>query len=167
MNIDSLRYILLFVIISIAQVIILSNIRLFGFATPMLQIYFILRFRRGYPQSLLLLWAFAMGLILDSFANTPGIGTASMTLIALIQPYLLESFMQRESEPDLKPSLASLGLPKYLLYSTVITLTYCLTFFTLENFSFFNFSQWILSIIGCFIFTLIVVIVFESVRNSQ
>ena len=161
-----LTVLLLFAIMSIVQVLIFSHIRLFGFATPMLCVYFTLLFRRNYPRWGILLWSFFMGLVIDVFSNTPGVASASMTFVGMLQPVVLEMFMQRESDETLKPSLRSLGISYYLLYSVILVLVYCLLFFTLETFSFFNWNHWLESIGGSFLFTIIMILVIESIRKE-
>ena len=164
MKAESFKTLALFIVITVVQVMILSHIRLFGFASPMMQVYFVALFKRGYPKWGILVWAFLMGLILDSFSNTPGVGTSSLTLIAMLQPMVLEMFMQRESDPDLQPSVAFLGPLNFFVFSAILSLVYCLVFFTLENFSFFNWEQWLSSVLGCFVFTMIVIMVMEIAR---
>ncbi len=43
-----------------------------------------------------------MGLCVDVFANTPGVAAASMTAVGLLQPYLFELFVPRDSADDLE-----------------------------------------------------------------
>ena len=161
-----LKDLVVFAALALLQVMVLSHIQLFGFATPMLCVYFVMLFRRHYPRWALLLWSFLMGVVVDSFSNTPGVASASMTLVSMIQPPLLEAFMQRESDENLKPSLRSLGLANYLFYSSILIFVFVASLFTLETFSFFNWTEWLESIGGSFVFTLIMVIVIESVRKD-
>ena len=112
MKLDIFIEILLFIVISFVQIVLLSHIRLFGYATPMLQVYFILMFNRNYPRWGLLLWGFTIGLLLDTVANTPGMYAASMTLIAMLQPSVLELFMSRDNDIELKPSTQTMGWGK-------------------------------------------------------
>lgn len=167
MKYSLIKDLLLFVILCTVQILVLSHIRLFGFATPLFYVYFILLFRRNYPRWGILLWSFAIGIVIDSFANTPGVAAASMTAVGMMQPMVLELFMQRESAENLKPSIRSMGFAYYLLYSLILILTYCILFFTLETFTFFNWLQWLESIGGCFFFTLILVLVLESVKHAK
>lgn len=48
----------------------------------------------------------------------------------------------------------------------MLTLFYCLVFFTLETFSFFNFSQWIAQILGSALISLVIILTIESVRKQ-
>ncbi len=157
---------LLTIVLCLLQVFIFSRIQLFGFATPMLQVYLVLLFNRQFPRYASLLWSFFCGLAIDSFSNTPGIGTASMTLIAMMQPSVLSMFVSNEEEEDFAPSVVSMGGTKYFVYASMLTFVFCLAFFTLETFSFFNWQRWLLSVVGSFVMTMIMVIVIENVRKN-
>ena len=81
----------MFVVLLLAQVLILNNIHLFQVATPLLYVFFVITFRRGMPKWIILVYSFLLGLMLDIFTNTPGLAAGTLTLIAIIQPYLLET----------------------------------------------------------------------------
>ncbi|WP_172462609.1 rod shape-determining protein MreD, partial [Prevotella disiens] len=51
--------------------------------------FFIFLFRRNFPHWAILLSGFIMGVVIDTFTNTPGVSSASLTLIAAVQPYVL------------------------------------------------------------------------------
>lgn len=165
MNVDLLRRGALFVILCLAQVLVLNHIHLFSCATPLLYVYFIISIRRHYPRWGLLLWGFCMGLLLDTFSNTPGVTAASLTLLSFVQPYLLASFIPREAAEDLKPSIATLGVSKYTWYSFFSILLFCVVFFSLEQFSFFAPIQWLLNVGGSTLLTFLLVFVIDNVRG--
>lgn len=165
MSTDFFKNIFLIIILVLAQILVLNHIHLLGCAIPLLYVYFILRFRRFYPKWELLLWAFCLGLCVDIFSNTPGLSAASMTLVALIQPYTLSMFVPHENSDDLKPTFRTLGPGKYISYVSICVFIFCLVFFTLEAFSFFNWLQWISNIVGSTIITIVFVIVLENVRR--
>ena len=138
MSLDWIRNIVFFVVLLLAQVLVFNHVHLFGCATPLLYVYYV---RRNQPRWVTLLLCFAMGLCTDSFSNTPGVATASMTLVGLLQPYLLTLFVQQDSPDDLRPSMTVLGTMKYVSFTIAIVLTYCLAFFSLEA---FNYNNWVL-----------------------
>ncbi len=88
MNIETVKSIGTFVILLLAQALVLNHIHLFNCATPLLYVYMVLHFQRNAPKWSLLLWSFLMGLLVDVFSNTPGVAAGSMTFIGFIQPYL-------------------------------------------------------------------------------
>lgn len=165
MYLSWLRYLAAFAALLLAQVLVLNHIHLFNCATPLLYLYMVLLFPRNYPKWGSLLWCFCLGLGVDIFSNTPGVAAASMTLVTLVVPYFFELFLQRESAEDLHPSIPSLGIGKYILFTLVITLLYCITFYSLETFSFFNWQQWLLNIGGSTLLTSILIIVLDNLRE--
>ncbi|MBP7856600.1 MAG: rod shape-determining protein MreD [Prevotella sp.] len=166
MNIDLLKRLWLFIILLLAQALVLNHIHLFGYATPLLYIYFVSSFKRNYPKWALLVWSFIMGLSVDIFSNTPGVAATSMTLLALLQPYVLELFMQRESDEDIQPSIFTFGLMRYLYYTLLLTFIYCVVFFTVETFTFFNWLQWILSVAGSMLLSVVLIVVVDNLRKN-
>lgn len=166
MSIDFLKRLLLFLGLLLAQVLVLNHVHLFDVATPLLYIYFVISFQRGYPRWAILVWSFLLGLCIDIFSNTPGVAAASLTLCGVLQPYILELFIQRDNDDDIVPCVRTLGLNKYTLFSLIITFIYCLTFFTVETFTFFNWLQWILSVSTSTVLTLLLVVVVDNLRRE-
>lgn len=166
MNIDFLKRLMLFLGLLLAQVLVLNHIHLFGVATPLLYVYFVISFRRGYPKWATLTWSFMLGLCVDMFSNTPGVAAASMTFVALLQPYILELFMVRDDDEDLLPCILTIGPAKYIAYSSILTTVYCIAFFTIETFTFFNWLQWLLSVVASAALTLLLVIVVDNLRRN-
>ena len=165
MNLDLLRSISLFAVLLIVQALVLNHIHLFDCATPLLYVYLALLFRRNYPRWGILGWCFVMGLCVDVFSNTPGVGAASMTFLGLIQPYLLALFIPRDSPDDLAPSMHSLGVTKFIYYTIISVFIYCIVFFTLETFNFFNWMQCLLCIGGSTVITVVLILVIENLRK--
>ena len=156
-----------FVAFVLAQAVVLGRIHLFNCATPLLYVYFVTQFPRNYPKWAILLWAFMLGLLVDTFSNTPGLAAASLTLIAAIQPYLFELLVPRDSAENLKPSLSTLGTMKYTYYIIILVLLYCVVFYSLELFSFFNLMQWALCIGGSTAITLLLIFTFEIAKANR
>ena len=156
----------MFFVFVLAQTMVLGRIHLFGYATPLLYVYFVAMFNRNYPKWAVLLWSFAMGLTIDIFSNTPGVAAASLTLIGAIQPYFLEPFIPRDSVDDLRPSIRTIGVVKYVYYITILVVLYCLVFFSLEAFNFFNWIDILKSVGGSAVITLVLILTFESVSSK-
>lgn len=165
MNIDFLKRLLLFFGLMLVQALVLNHVHLFGVATPLLYVYFAISFRRGTPKWVMLVWNFLLGLGIDVFSNTPGLAAASMTLVAAVQPYLLELFIQRGDDDELLPSIRVFGLSKFMLFALIMTFIYCFVFFTLESFTFFNWLQWLLSMVTSVLLTLLLVLVIDNLRR--
>lgn len=165
MNLETIKGVLLFFILCLAQVLVLNNVHLFDCATPLLYVYMVLLFRRNYPRWGILLWCFFFGLIIDMFSDTPGVATASLTLLGFIQPYVIVPFIPRDSADDLKPSMKTLGVASFVYYTIIMVVAYCLVFFTLEMFNFFNILLWAECIGGSALLTMAMVLAIEKVRS--
>ena len=167
MTTDFLKRIVLFLVFVLAQALMLGGIHLFNCATPLLYVYFVMMFPRNYPKWALLLWSFTMGLLIDVLFNTPGLAAASITLIAAIQPYLLEAFTTQDSAENLEPTLKTLGWEKYTVYAVMTVLIFCVVIYSLEMFSFFNLLHWAMCVIGSTLITLVFIFTFEIARSKK
>ena len=126
MSLELLKRLGLFFALCVVQILILNHIHLFGVAIPLLYIYFVITFHRNTPKWAILLWSFALGLAIDVFSNTPGLAAGSLTLIAVIQPYLLEMFIPRDSMEELDVSAKILGWGNFIIFSAVLIFIFCL-----------------------------------------
>lgn len=165
MSIDLLKRLGFFVVLCVIQILILNHIHLFDVAIPLLYIYFAITFHRNYPKWAILLWCFALGLAIDVFSNTPGLAAGSMTLIGAIQPYLLEVFVPRDSIEGMNVSIRSMGLWKFMIFSAILIVIFCLAFYALEAFTFYNWINWLIFASSSAVLTLILIIAIESVRT--
>ena len=166
MSTDFLKRLGLFFVFLLSQAVLLGRIHLFNCATPLLYVYLVLLFPRNFPKWAILLWSFALGLCVDSFTNTPGVAAGSMTLIGALQPYIFEPFIPRDSAEDLEPGMRTLGVTSFVYYTIIMVLIYCLAYFTLETFNFFNWIQWLMSIGGSTILTVVLILVIENIRRG-
>ena len=165
MAIDTLRRAAIFLALCLTQALVLNHIHLFNYATPLLYVYFVLIFPRNYPKWASLLWSFALGLSIDMFANTPGVASASLTLVALLQPYLLELLLPRDAAEKMKSSAKELGKGRFLLLTAILVVIYCFVFFTLETFNFFNWVNWLLCIGSSAVLTIVLILTIENMRR--
>ena len=158
--------VIMFVVLLLVQVLILNRVWIFNVATPLLYVYFVVSFPRNSAKGEVLAWSFALGLMVDLFSNTPGMASGPMTLVALLQPYLLELYVPRDSAENLEVTSATLGRSKFLTFSTILTLLYCLVFFILEAFNFFEWQLWLLRAVCSTGLTMVLMLAIDSVRSK-
>lgn len=161
---EHIERVIMFVVLLLVQVLILNNIHLFQVATPLLYLFFVITFRRGMPKWIILTYSFLLGLLLDIFTNTPGLAAGTMTLIAVIQPYLLETLTPRDSAENMRVSVSTMGFGKFVTFSAILVSIYCVVFFALEAFNFFEWQMWLLRAVSSALLTLLFVLAIESVR---
>ena len=166
MLIDILRRLLIGSVFCLVQAVVLSRLRLFDCVTPMLFVYFVVMVPRGYPHGLTVMWGFLMGLAVDTLSNTPGMTSAALTLTAFVQPWLIELFLPRDAEPDMRTSAASMGWTNFTTFTSLLVLIFCLAFFTIEAFSWANWQLWLASVTGSTVLTLILIFTCETFRRK-
>ena len=158
---------IMFVVLLVVQVLVLNHVWLLNVATPLLYVYFAITFPRNTEKGEVLGWCFFLGLLIDIFSNTPGLAAGTLTLIGMTQTYLVELFVPRDSVENLEVSAATLGWGKFSMLSGILTLIYCLLFFILEAFNFFDWQLWILRAVFSTVLTLLLMLAIESVRSRK
>ena len=162
-----LNRLIMFVVLLVVQVLVLNHVWLLNVATPLLYVYFAITFPRNTEKGEVLGWCFFLGLLIDIFSNTPGLAAGTLTLIGMTQTYLVELFVPRDSVENLEVSAATLGWGKFSMLSGILTLIYCLLFFILEAFNFFDWQLWILRAVFSTVLTLLLMLAIESVRSRK
>lgn len=154
-------------ILVLFQVLILNHIHFFGYATPFLYIYFLLKFNAGTSHNELLLWGFATGLSVDTFSNTPGVATAATTFYALIQPWLIRIFTPRDSAEDLVPGFRTMGVGSFWRYVIFSVLIHHTLLITIETFTFIYWVDWLITVLSSSLFTILCIIAIEGVSRRK
>lgn len=160
---EILKYLLLFVVLVVAQVVIFNHLCLFNVAIPLIFIYFVIKL----PVNLSVNWAmtvsFLLGLIIDIFSNTQGMNALSCTILATIRIPLLRLYFPREEDmTNPEPSLRTLGPAVYMKYLITVVAAYCFLFFIIEAFTFYNWGLMLLRIISSSLLTFVVLLAFDS-----
>lgn len=111
MSKTTLQFLLLGLILVLAQVIVFNHICLFNVAVPMVFIYLIFRLPITLSQNWTLTISFFLGLIVDIFSDTYGMNAVACTVVAMLRRPVLRLYVPREEDltrPE--PSMLSLGV---------------------------------------------------------
>lgn len=163
-----LQFILLFILLVLAQVIIFNHLCLFNVAIPFAFIYFILRLPVTIGSNSAMTLAFLLGLTIDIFSDTQGMNALACTILSVLRLPVLRLYFPREEDlTDSRPSLRSLGPSVYMKYAMSLSFLYCLLFFIIEAFTFFNPLKLVLRIVASSVFTFIVIICIDSIINQR
>lgn len=117
------------------QGLVLNNFHIAGYATPFLYVILILKFENDVKPSVLMLWAFAIGLLVDIFSDTPGMNAAASVLVAFLRPSLLRLFVPRDVQETLVLSMHTMGVGVFLKYVVSAVFVHHAVLFLLEFFS--------------------------------
>lgn len=150
-----------FILLALAQVLIFSQIHLFGYATACIYLIFILKLPRHTSVNALMLWSFMFGIIVDMFCNTPGINAAAATAMGFARNTFLAAFTHKGMPDDFLPGAKSIKWGGYLVYSLMcIVLFYCVLFL-LELFTIGHIVSLLISTASSTLLTMLFVIVTE------
>lgn len=154
------------VILVLVQALLLGDIHLLGVATPLLYVYFVVQTPRNTPRWLIMVSSFLVGFLVDVFASTLGMAAASMTLIAFVQPAILELYLHNADDKNFCPSVHTMGTEKYTAYVLFLTAIYCLSFFSLEAFSVRHWGLWFFSVLGSIFVTVFPIVILSLIFSS-
>lgn len=165
---EILKFIFLFLILTLCQVVVFNHICLFGVAVPLVFIYFIIKL----PVTLGVNWAmtvsFLLGLTVDLFSNTQGMNALACTILSVCQVPVLNLYLPRQDDlGNPEPSIRTLGAAVFMKYAVTMTLIYCTLFFLIEAFAFFNVIDLILKIAGSSALTFVIVMAIDGLTASR
>jgi rod shape-determining protein MreD len=172
MVIEIVRQLIRFLLLVLAQGLILKNVEPGYFINPFLYVLFLIQLPFDTPNWLGLLAAFALGYFIDLFYGTMGMHMAACTFIGWFRPRILSILSPREGyEFSQQPTLQDMGRAWFFTYAAVIIITHHFLLFYLEMFSFREFFTTFLRVIISSLATLLLVTVtqflFYRTRESQ
>lgn len=149
------------------QVLVCNHIHLFGYATPMPYVLFLAFFPLNANRIGNMLWAFAMGVIIDSFSNTPGEAAASLVLASFVQWPLLQAMAPKEVAEDMLPTYKSMGRWNHVRYLFILTLIHHAAYYLLESFSFFHIRETFISFAASLSLTFVLMLIIDTLRHGR
>ena len=160
----SVKLAMLFVILVFLQVWLFDNIHLFGFATPLLYIYFLIKLPIKMNRSSIMLLSALLGLVVDIFGSTLGLNMLVMVICGFLRHYIVKLFAPRDLADNCIPSFEAFGKFLFLRYAGVIALIQISLLYSIESFSLFNPGLLFLRIAGSFTLTFLLIFAFESLN---
>lgn len=152
-------------LVLLVQLILLNNIHLFGYVSPVIIAFVTMNFRRGSSRMGLLLWGFITGFLYDLFSNTMGMGMFTATLLAMLQPFLLSLFTPRDAAEDMLPSMYEMGMHRYLLYTFFSMLLFHVVYYLLDAFMLSNLWLTLVAIGTGTLFSFFILALFQSMTR--
>ena len=166
MKIRYIQEFFLFIFLILLQVILLNRINVFGYATPVLYIYFLLKLPFGRNPYYSIISGFLMGLIIDIFLNTPGMNAAATTIVATFRKPILNLFYDREIFDGFIPGINNGTFQFVKLTVFVVSLHLTLLFF-IESFTLFNAVNTIIRIVSSTIITILIIISLDVLKKKK
>jgi hypothetical protein len=134
------KYLLYFIVLILAQLLVFNNIELSGYINPYVYILFILLLPFTVPKFVLLAGAFLLGLVIDLFMGTPGVHSSATVLMAFSRPFVMSLFSPREGyQTGTYPRLTQFGAEWFVKYTVMLVLIHHFALFYFEVFTFSHF----------------------------
>ena len=156
----------LFVALILLQVLLFNRISLFGLATPILYIYFLLKLPIGRNLFFVIISGFLLGLIIDVFLNTPGMNAAATTIVAALRKPIINMVFDREEYEEFTPGIHS-GAGAFIRFTLIIVFLHQTLLFFIESFTFFNILNTVLRILASSALTLVLIIALDSLMYRK
>lgn len=160
----SIRLFLLFILLVFLQVWLFNNIHLFGLATPLLYVYFLIKLPISMNRNSVLFLSALMGLIIDIFGGAWGLNMLATVTTGFLHYYLLKLFAPRDTFDDYNPSFDTFGKLLFMRYAGTMTFIHVSLLYLIESFSLFNLGLLTLRIAGSFFLTILLVFAFETIK---
>lgn len=153
------KYVIMFIVLVLIQVLIMNNIQFSGFVNPYIYILFILLLPFTTPGYLLLGLSFLLGISIDIFNNTLGVHAGATVLLGFLRPGIASLVSSREIvEKGATPNMKQLGFASFLKYTIVAVFVHHLFLFYAEAFSFGGFFHTLLRCILSSIFSIVLIL---------
>ena len=168
MSKTTLRYVIMYCMLLLAQVVVLNRLVLFNCAIPLAFIYVITVLPVSLTTNRSVALGFFTGLIVDAFMDTYGLNALCCTVLAFVRKPILHMYVLRDDEQTAQPlDMHNLGTPVFLKYTLTMTLIYCAMFFLVEAFSFFDMQHLLLRTAASTLYSFIVICAVSGLYNTH
>ena len=161
---DLIKYILTALLVLATQILILNNVNIYGYGTPLLYIWLVIILPKEISPYLTLLVSFLIGGFMDVFCSTPGLHAFATTAAGLASIKTLPLFITNNDNINhnkFVPSIKTMGNNKFFNYTLLIVILHHILLFLMEAFSLEAFGTLLLRMVTSMIFTLILISAIE------
>ena len=149
------------------QGLIIGQIQASRFALPLIYILFLLKLPSDTSRNKLLFYAFALGLAVDIFGNTPGMNASASVFLAMARPALLRWQTGRDAAEYFIPKIRTMGFGPYFRYIVPAVILHALVLNLLDTFSFYRIDEILLSVLADSFVTIILFLLIELVGREN
>ncbi len=136
-----------FILLLLAQVLVISNMNFSSFVNPYVFPLFILLLPFETPRWLLMIIGLLAGLTLDIFLGSTGMHAAACLAVGYLRPLLISIITPKGTEFEISPNINSQGVMWFIFYTGITMLLYLTFYFLLEAATFFNFFLLLIKIV--------------------
>ena len=124
---------LIFILIVLAQGLVVNNIQISVYLNPMIYPIMILMLPFNLNTIVTMSVALLLGLSVDAFSDTFGLHASAAVMIGYLRPSLMKYIQPNEGYDNaLLPTVHDMGIIWFLLYSSLLLFVHHLWFFSIE-----------------------------------
>lgn len=143
-----LKYILLFIISFLFQVLIFDKAYFYGYFNVYVYILFILLLPVDLNKNIVLLLGFLLGITVDVFNSTLGIHAAATVFMTYFRPSILRGFSPHDGyELNKNLGIINYGFKWFFKYAISLILLHHTFLIILDTWSFYNFGHTFIKIV--------------------
>lgn len=159
--VDVFREIFLFVLLVLLQVLVFNHVTLFGVASPLIYVYFVIKLPFGRNRFYVILLSFLMGLIIDIFLNTPGVNAAAITIVATLRVIIAPLFYPKNELDIIVPSIRG-NSGAFIKYTLTMVLLHHTLLFLIDALTLFDITKTVIRIGSSVLLTTILLLSIDS-----
>lgn len=137
-----IKQIVRFILIALLQGLLINNLRISGLCHPYLYVLCLLVMPITLPAWGELLIGSIVGLIIDTYCNSPGVHMAACTALMLARPYLIKHLVVDSERLTDEINLSSLGPNTFSIYAGILIAGHHIMVFVLTNW----FQDWLFTL---------------------
>lgn len=161
-------YLILLIVLVLAQVLICNHIMLFNVATIFIFIYVIISLPMDLKTDWLLTWGFIAGFLVDIFSDTPGVNSMSCTILSMLKRPALYAYVPKDDRTkNIIPSLRNLGFSVYGKYLFTMSILYSVLVFTIEYFNYAAVKEIVIMSVSSAVITFMVLLGLDCLIVSR
>ncbi len=126
--ISSFRIVLYSLIVIALQVWVFNPVSIFAIGTPYIYVLLLMLFPMQTSINKLLLYAFAIGTVIDILSLTPGLHTAVFVPVAFIRFYAVKPFIDKKESLDYPPLFPHIASGSIILLFELLIIQHILLF---------------------------------------
>ncbi len=172
MNNSFIPSIIRFIGLLLLQVLVLKQITPGWASFHYMQIFiyplFIMLLPFRTPRAAVLLSAFAIGIAVDLFYDSPGLHASASVFIAYIRPGFIRWLEPRGGyNINHSPSKAYLGWPWFLRFASLMLITHLFFYFSVESFTFVYIIDILLKTVVSFAASMLFILMMVAIFNPK
>jgi len=154
-----IKYMVMFTVVVLAQVLVFNQIHMGGYLNPYIYVLFILLPPVSMLPYQVLLLSFLVGITVDWFSNTLGLHAAASVLLGFLRLPVINLITQRDAEKVNYPGLQQTGWRRFLLYTSILVVIHHFFLFFTEVFSFAGFFRTVLRSMASSVLTITILVI--------